>query len=150
MAAVFHRFARGVVQGCPFSTFAAVLPTHLALHEVHKQHKAMRSVSIADDSYFGAPVGALEAGFAAVRATHAARCNLHSNVEKLKAFVPSGGTDGIPTYVLDQQGGEVLGFKCGGSYVAANTPQGDAWRIEKLKDILDQRLNKQAAQGHRL
>lgn len=117
-----HRFVRGVVQGCPFSTVAAVLPAHLALHEVHKQHPQLHSVSIADDSYFGARVGVLAGAFEAVRATHKACCNLDSNEDKIKAFVPGGGTAGIPDNVLQRQGGEVLGFKCGGSFVAANTP----------------------------
>lgn len=66
--------------------------------------------------------------------------HLDSNVGKLKAFVPAGGAAGIPAYVLREQGGEVLGFKCGGSYVAANTPRGDAWRTERLKEILRERL----------
>jgi hypothetical protein len=77
-----------------------------------------------------------EPAFEAVRATHKSWCNLGSNEDKIKAFVPGGGTAGIPANVLQRQGGEVLGSKCGGSYVAANTPRADAWRVEQLKAIL--------------
>ena len=52
-----HRFRRGFVQGCPMSTFFAVLLAHMALHTVHKNNPGLGSVSIADDSYFTAPPG---------------------------------------------------------------------------------------------
>ena len=59
---------------------------------------------------------------------------LESKDSKLKAFIPAGGTAGIPQAILDAQfkddattpGGEVLGIKCVGAFIAAPTAHGAA------------------------
>lgn len=66
---------------------------------------------------------------------HKERCNLESNTSKLKAFVPTGGVEGVPGLFLDAQGVEILDFKCPGAYVGADTPASDEWKIDQLTQI---------------
>ena len=93
----------------------------------------MRVVCDADDTYVsGAPETLYEA-FALLRSDAEARCDLKStNLDKtsIKAGVcPAGGVEGIPAWILEAQGGgELLGIKCVGTFVAPHTQAADDWR----------------------
>ena len=106
------RFICGFMQGCPFSTFLAILPMHMALQEAHDAYPDLRTASLADDNYFGALAAVFGPAFELVRKLHKERCNLKSNTSKLKAFVPAGGVEGVPKLFLEAQGGEILGQVC--------------------------------------
>ena len=71
---------------------------------------------------------------------HKTECNLDSNLQKIRWLNPEGGVAGIPAWVLQEQKGEILGFKCGGAYVAANNAASNAWRTEKLVAIFKESL----------
>jgi hypothetical protein len=140
IADLLLRLHRGFPQGCPLSTFFAILPMHMALHDAHDAYPNLRSVAYADDTYVGDSEKDFGDAFEHVRRLQKEQCNLESNTSKLKAFVPCGGVAGVPDYIIEAQGGELLGFMCVGGVVGRDTPEADAWKIEQLSLVLAARL----------
>jgi hypothetical protein len=106
------RSACGVAQGCPIATFGACLPLHLSFHRLQKLFPNLGIVCLANDAYYTAPADILYEAFARVRLEQLRDLNLHSNMGKVKAINPLGGTDSIPAEILHAKGGEIVGFKC--------------------------------------
>ena len=103
----------------PLATLGAVLPMHLELCKSAKERPALRIACTADDTYLCGPPSTLYTDFQFVRDKLYNNCDLLTNTEKLKAFCPVGGVEGIPADILDEQGGEIFGFKCVGGYVGS-------------------------------
>jgi hypothetical protein len=137
----YIRSRRGTHQGCVLATLGACLPMHLELHEFCKEDKDVRVVCDADDTYLGGKCSVLYEAFQRLRNRMETVCHLTSNKTKIKALCPSGGTEGIPAWILEAQGGEVLGVKCVGAYVGANTDDAKAWRSKQLEAKLMKRLS---------
>ena len=64
---------------------------------------------------------------------------LESNEKKLKAFSVNRGVANVPRYILDAQGGHILGFKCVSAFVGPDTVEGTAWKIDMLTKTLAHR-----------
>ena len=115
------RSRRGTHQGCVLATLGAVLPMHLVQSAVAKECPHTRFVSFADDTYLGGPPTELYGNFKHLRDELEERCDLLTNLDKLKAFCPRGGTAGIPAELLREQGGKIFGFKCASAATLAPT-----------------------------
>ena len=100
------RSIRGTHQGCVVGTFGAVVPYHLSLHKTNKACKSMRIVCDADDTITGGPRDSLYSDLEVLRANQLTDCDLRENDAKLAALCPSGGVDGIPSAIVEAQGGE--------------------------------------------
>ena len=68
----------------------------------------------------------------ALKANRKALCNTVSNVKKVKYFRPGGGVEGIPAEQLEMQGGELVGLKLVGVYLAPDTEAGRKWQRDNL------------------
>ena len=55
-----------------------------------------------------------------------------SNVKKVKYFRPGDGVEGIPAEQLEMQGGELVGLKLVGVYLAPDTEAGRKWQRDNL------------------
>ena len=79
--------------------------------------------------------------FDTLRARTLRACDTRSNLDKVKAICPLGGTGGIPQWVLDNQGGELHGLVCVGGFIGAATPAGDEFSRRELRSALVDRLS---------
>mmetsp|Transcript_4585 Transcript_4585/g.15339 ORF Transcript_4585/g.15339 Transcript_4585/m.15339 type:complete len:180 (-) Transcript_4585:203-742(-) len=68
----------------------------------------------------------------ALKANRKALCNTVSNVKKVKYFRPGDGVEGIPAEQLEMQGGELVGLKLVGVYLAPDTEAGRKWQRDNL------------------
>ena len=75
----------------------------------------------------------------ALKANRKALCNTVSNVKKVKYFRPGGGVEGIPAEQLEMQGGELVGLKLVGVYLAPDTEAGRKWQRDNLSADLKAR-----------
>ena len=133
------RSRKGTQQGDVLGTLGAMTPYHLALHDVCKKYD-VDVECLADDTYFHGWPEELYAAFAYQLQHSLSTVGLESNINKLKALAPGGGTEGIPDYILEAQGGEVPGLKVVGTWAAPRTAAADEWRAAQLAAKLKQRL----------
>ena len=88
---------------------------------VCKKHPGLRIAAFVDDTYLGQGPERLYKDFRFFQKEAKRLCDLESNKDKLKAVANSGGTQGIPRKILDEQKGELLMLKVVGGYVPVNT-----------------------------
>ena len=86
----------------------------------------------ADDTSIRAASADAENVHKALKANRKALCNTVSNVKKVKYFRPGGGVEGIPAEQLEMQGGELVGLKLVGVYLAPDTEAGRKWQRDNL------------------
>jgi hypothetical protein len=127
--------------------FGACLPLHTSLHNgLQKEFTEVDFAAIADDCYNSAPVdirSTIYDAFARVRQVQLQDLNFHLNMSKVKAINPLGGVANITPDILEEQEGEIIGFKCAGAFVAPATRdrEGDAWGVvAALTKVFKKRL----------
>ena len=130
------RSIRGTHQGCVVGTFGAVVPYHLSLHKTNKACKSMRIVCDADDTITGGPRDSLYSDLEVLRANQLTDCDLRENDAKLAALCPSGGVDGIPSAIVEAQGGELYCLKVVSTFIGPNTGKGIQARRDALKEAI--------------
>ena len=125
----------GSCQGCPIATFLSVLPYHLSLHGVQKEHPSLRLCCFADDTYGGGSgtevFSAFEKAVAAAAAPYEeGGCNLPENYAKQECFSWKGDLAEAPAAMRGSPrhpDGRLRGLKCVGGYAATPTTQPPAF-----------------------
>ena len=118
------RSAEGGQQGCVLATNGCCLPYQKALRKTQLKYPKAEFVIQADDTSIRAASADAENVHKALKANRKALCNTVSNVKKVKYFRPGGGVEGIPAEQLEMQGGELVGLKLVGVYLAPDTEAG--------------------------
>ena len=127
------RSAEGGQQGCVLATNGCCLPYQKALRKTQLKYPKAEFVIQADDtSIRAASADAENDVHKALKANRKALCNTVSNVKKVKYFRPGGGVEGIPAEQLELQGGELVGLKLVGVYLAPDTEAGRKWQRDNL------------------
>ena len=130
---------RGWHQGCVLATLGAILPYHLALAEASLTSRT-RYVCQSDDTYCLGHPSYLYQDFSNMRDKVERECDLISAPAKIKAIAAKGGTNGIPAWILDAQGGEIHTFKCVGAYIHTDSPAGRSAAQAALRAAMADRL----------
>ena len=126
------RSAEGGQQGCVLATNGCCLPYQKALRKTQLKYPKAEFVIQADDTSIRAASADAENVHKALKANRKALCNTVSNVKKVKYFRPGGGVEGIPAEQLEMQGGELVGLKLVGVYLAPDTEAGRKWQRDNL------------------
>ena len=104
------RCRRGWQQGCVLALLGSILAYMLSLHKVNKECPESRFACLADDTVVGGPRDSVYDDFGYMREVVEDDTDNVSNLTKVAAMCPSGGTEGIPGAILEAQGGEIHGF----------------------------------------
>ena len=126
------RSAEGGQQGCVLATNGCCLPYQKALRKTQLKYPKAEFVIQTDDTSIRAASADAENVHKALKANRKALCNTVSNVKKVKYFRPGGGVEGIPAEQLEMQGGELVGLKLVGVYLAPDTEAGRKWQRDNL------------------
>ena len=136
------RSAEGGQQGCVLATNGCCLPYQKALRKTQLKYPKAEFVIQADDTSIRAASADAENVHKALKANRKALCNTVSNVKKVKYLRPGGGVEGIPAEQLEMQGGELVGLKLVGVYLAPDTEAGRKWQRDNLSALTLRRASR--------